>query len=399
MRKTSVSTAKSESDSSPSSAQLNRDGTRRRLRVWEIRGYVECSLVGTCLCDGDLRKTLKRCKIKFPDNITTYDLHGYYTQQIKSDNIISRAVQKLLDRRHEGIVHRVGKTESADLKDLWDKEFAAGRIPGAYWAFQTHNHIPDDLDYRIFGEVHMLSHVLGRTVHATAAKASEFQARISDLEEKLMRNGRRHQEALLRRDNEINTLKIMLATVKCSEALTPALDYSKLKNLKHTTKHERALTIARQRARQAEAKVVELEKLLHEQRKLNIQKQLAQHEVDTVQSCPGACACRLNLKEGENLKILYVGGRISSVNKLRNIAKAASAEFFHHDGGRHQSLSRINDLVSQCHIVFCPMNCVSHRACLHAKSTCHRCNKAFVPLRSSGGTTFARALERIEIET
>ena len=378
--------------------ELGATSTRRRLKIWEIRGHIECSLVGTCLSDEDLRKILGRCRLKFPNDITSYDLHGYFTEQIKTDNTVSRAVQKLLDRRHGGIVRRVGKTKGADLKSLWDKEFAAGRIPGAYWAFQTHNHIPSELDYQIFGEVHMLSHLLGRTEHATAARASEFQARIADLEEKLSRTVQRHQEVLRIRDNEISTLKARLAKANSNEALTSSGTSTKLQSFRSSTKHERALSVARQRAHRAEARVVELEKMLHRQRKHNIKQSSTKPEEIITKNCPGALACRLSLAEDENLRILYIGGRTSAIDKLRNIAIAASAELFHHDGGQHQALSRISDLISQCHVVFCPINCVSHSASLHAKDLCHRCDKAFIPLRSAGGTTFARALQQIELK-
>ena len=146
----------------------------RRLKIWQIRDNLECSLVGTCLSDGDLKKLLKRCGLYAKEGIPSYELHGYFTHQIKSDNPIARATQKLLDRRHDGAVRLVGQSHGDALVKLWDTEFAAGRIPGIYWAFLTHNHIPHDLHSRIFGEVHMLSHVLGRTVHATASKASEL---------------------------------------------------------------------------------------------------------------------------------------------------------------------------------------------------------------------------------
>jgi hypothetical protein len=47
--------------------------------------------------------------------------------------------------------------------------------------------------------------------------------------------------------------------------------------------------------------------------------------------------------------------------------------------------------------VLCPIDCVSHQACLKVKALCRRCAKPFVPLRSSSATCFARAIEALEI--
>lgn len=372
---------------------------RRRLKVWEVRDHMECSIIGTCMSDSDLQKTLKRCRLNIAKGATGYELHGYFTQQIKTENTVSRAVQKLLDRRHEGIVRAVGRLEGSELVDLWQEEFTAGRIPGAYWAFQTHRHIPDELHAQIFGEVHMLSHVLGRTVHATAARASEFQTRIADLESRIERQRKRHATMLRERDTRIDHLQAMVQQTPLSR-MNDAPDQPRDggRPLVQTSKHQRALIAARERARQSEARATALEaEVRRYKREFASQARGAATPTDA-NACPGAIACRLSLPEGEQLKVLYIGGRSGSINKLRDIAKSASAEFHHHDGGLQQAFGRIDDLISQCHVVFCPVDCVSHRACIYAKDRCRRREKTFIPLRSAGGSTFARALEQVGVE-
>lgn len=369
---------------------------RRRLKIWEIREHMECSVVGTCLADSDLKKILKRCGLRCSDDVPSYDLHGYFTQNIKKDCPVSRAVQKLLDRRHEGIIRRVARSEGDDLTQLWETEFEAGRIPGAYWAFQTHSHIPTELHARIFGEIHMLSHVLGRTVHATAERASEFQARISDLEVKLAKQSKRQRALLEKRDQQISELRDALveseASIRSQDTVTVQPNY----NDSGAEKRKRALIAARERARQAEARVEELEAALKSAQAVVNASNVRSAVNPTGSDCPGAAACKLHLPDGEQLRVLYLGGRAGGVNKLREIAESASAEFVYHDGGKLEGFGRIEDLISQCHVVFCPVNCISHRACLLAKDQCRRRQKAFVPLRSAGGSTFARALQQIE---
>ena len=51
-------------------------------------------------------------------------------------------------------------------------------------------------------------------------------------------------------------------------------------------------------------------------------------------------------------------------------------------------------LIGRAEAVFCPIDCVSHQACLMAKQLCRRLEKPFVPLRTGSGTCFLRAIDR-----
>lgn len=361
---------------------------RRRLRIGELRDHVECSIVGTCLTHADLLGILKRCRLRANADVPAYDLHAHFVEAVRKDGPLARAMQKLLDRRHEGILRIVGRARSKEeLEQIWQREYEAGRIAGAYWAFQTHSHIPHDLHARIFGEVHMLSHVLGRTVHAAAERSSELAARVADLEARIARDTERHRQSLQERDAQIAKLR--------SRAIAPSLSPSPQQQplrAKRATKRDRAVLAARERAKLAEARVEELLRQNAALRERALRAERAAARAGPEEECPGAIACRLELPRDEKLRILYLGGRTGSIEQLRAIAEAASAEFHHHDGGLEQSSQRIGDMVARCHVVFCPVDCISHRACLFAKQQCQRAQKAFVPLRSAGGATFRQAL-------
>jgi Uncharacterized protein conserved in bacteria (DUF2325) len=91
--------------------------------------------------------------------------------------------------------------------------------------------------------------------------------------------------------------------------------------------------------------------------------------------------------------ILYVGGRCHLLPHLRARAEARAAELLHHNGGRGEGLQALESLVDRADVVFCPIDCISHHACLKAKHLCRRLAKPFVPLRSNSATCFARAIE------
>ena len=90
---------------------------------------------------------------------------------------------------------------------------------------------------------------------------------------------------------------------------------------------------------------------------------------------------------------LYVGGRDCQVAHLRQIASNFDAELIHHDGGLREAVSRIDTLLPSVDCVFCPIDCISHDACLRVKSGCKKWEKAFVPLRNGSKSSFERALQ------
>ncbi|NTF08219.1 DUF2325 domain-containing protein [Agrobacterium rubi] len=90
---------------------------------------------------------------------------------------------------------------------------------------------------------------------------------------------------------------------------------------------------------------------------------------------------------------LYVGGRDCQVAHLRQIASNFDAELIHHDGGLREAVSRIDTLLPSVDCVFCPIDCISHDACLRVKSGCKKFGKTFVPLRNGSKSSLERALQ------
>ena len=92
---------------------------------------------------------------------------------------------------------------------------------------------------------------------------------------------------------------------------------------------------------------------------------------------------------------LYVGGRDCQVAHLREIASAHGAELIHHDGGLREAVSRIDTVLPSVDCVFCPIDCISHDACLRVKTGCKKFGKTFVPLRNGSKSSLDRALQEM----
>jgi hypothetical protein len=89
---------------------------------------------------------------------------------------------------------------------------------------------------------------------------------------------------------------------------------------------------------------------------------------------------------------LYVGGRDCQVAHLRQIASSFGAELIHHDGGLREAVSRIDTVLPSVDCVFCPIDCISHDACLRVKTGCKKFGKTFIPLRNGSKSSLERAL-------
>ncbi|MDO9414964.1 DUF2325 domain-containing protein [Pararhizobium sp.] len=97
----------------------------------------------------------------------------------------------------------------------------------------------------------------------------------------------------------------------------------------------------------------------------------------------------------EGRSFLYVGGRDCQVAHLRQIASNFGAELIHHDGGLREAVSRIDSVLPSVDCVFCPIDCISHDACLRVKTGCKKWGKAFVPLRNGSKSSLERALQSL----
>lgn len=97
--------------------------------------------------------------------------------------------------------------------------------------------------------------------------------------------------------------------------------------------------------------------------------------------------------QAEVRSFLYVGGRDCQVAHLRQIASNFGAELIHHDGGLREAVSRIDTVLPSVDCVFCPIDCISHDACLRVKSGCKKFGKTFIPLRNGSKSSLERALQ------
>ncbi len=179
----------------------------KRRRIWELSGNFHCSIIGTCLTTSELRHVLIKMQLPGAEKESDHELHGRAVLLAQKRDQASKQLQKALDRRHRLIVNQFNKARTTDeLRTLWAAAVQRAEIPGAYWAVLTHPQVSEDLARHAFGEVHMLSHLVGAANRADIRRLRDLEGENAALQEKLARQQKQLRDAVVTRDATIANL-------------------------------------------------------------------------------------------------------------------------------------------------------------------------------------------------
>lgn len=367
---------------------------RLRAKLWELNDSVHCSIIGTCLTTGELRRAMAKAMSADVSSHTDHDLHSRAVGLCNQHNASSKLLQKALNHRHGTVIRRFARLQGeAAVMQGWAEARCAGDIPGAYWAVLTHPDVGHAGLRQAFGDVHMLSHLVGAANRADIRRLTALEAENAALIVKVERQQARLHEAVTSRDVTIRRLgalavqQMRAATDPSDDALAafrPLVADLEARLGRETSRRERleqriadaleAAQLWKQRARDAEAGFTAM------------QQELA--VLERQQGAPDAAkAADLPAQ-----RILYVGGRPGCTEQMRASLEAAGGALLCHDGGRHDHPSLLPGLISQADRVAFPVDCVSHDAALAVKRLCRQLGKPWLPLRSAGLGSFLTAL-------
>ncbi|MBD0273611.1 MAG: DUF2325 domain-containing protein, partial [Acetobacteraceae bacterium] len=184
---------------------------QRRRRLWELGDSLHCSIVGTCLTAHELRRLLRKLNLGEPQ-ATDHALHTIAVSVAGREGPAARLLGKALDEQHRAAIRRFDKAaDAAALRALWREAAQAGEIPGAYWAVLTHPAADQRLIIEVFGEVHMLSHLVGAANRADIRRLAAQEREIAALRETVARQQERLRADIIERDRRIFDLQALLA--------------------------------------------------------------------------------------------------------------------------------------------------------------------------------------------
>ncbi len=378
---------------------IKREASPRRTKIWEFSTHLHCSIIGTCLSTGELRQVLRKFGLASAE-CTDHDLHGTAVTLASRHDEAARQLHKALDRRHKLAVNQFDKAATqADLRAMWRDAVRRGDIPGAYWATLTHPLADLTIIREAFGEVHMLSHLVGSANRADIRRLCQLEAANAELETKLERQQQALHTAVVTRDAQIQALRDALTTRIITDPVVPEnegalrgiiIDLERrlaAESRRRSILNERLSAIRNDRDSERAARVTT------ERAHKVVQAELQAIESSLLQPLtPTSPAARL-----DGVVLLYVGGRPNQVAHMRVLVEQLGATFLDHDGGVENHPNLLAGLVSRSDLVLFPVDCVSHDAANIVKSLCRQAGKRFIPLRSASVTSLLTTLHASEV--
>ncbi len=367
----------------------------RRTAIWDMHPSVHCSIIGTCLSSAELRRLMIKLGVHGAESADDHDLHKRGVTVAARAQGGGKLIQKALDHRHEAAIKQFAKAEDeAALRELWGAAVRRGDIPGAYWAVLSHPAATDAVMRQAFGDVHMLSHMVGAANRADIRRLCQLEEDNAALTAKLERQQRQLRDGFTARDDKIHLLNEALSRALAqSPAHSPAmaghesddlraakdalidLDRRLSREVAHRKRLEsrlEAATLAQsqaERARQDAARECE-----------ELRRELALAEVEIGGWLGEAATAAPDLGGAQ---VLYVGGRANQVPQLKALVERAGGAFLHHDGGIEHSMTLLPGLISRADCAMFPIDCISHDAMGMVKRQCRLAAKPFIPLRTA----------------
>jgi hypothetical protein len=375
---------------------IKREATPRRAKIWDFSTHLHCSIIGTCLSTGELRQVLRKLGLASAE-CTDHDLHHTAVSLAARHDEAARQLHKALDRRHKLTVNQFDKAATEDeLRGMWRDAVKRGDIPGAYWATLTHPLTNQTIIREAFGEVHMLSHLVGSANRADIKRLCQLEAEKAELQEKLERQQQALHTAVVTRDGQIQALRDALTERIIADPVVPE-DDSALRGI--VVDLERRLAAETRRRSSLEERFAAVQKD-HESERIAraaadrtckaMRAELEAVETSLLQPQDPTTPSAARL---EGVVLLYVGGRPNQIAHMRALVERLEATFLHHDGGLENHTNLLGGLASRADLVLFPVDCISHDAANAVKSLCRQMAKRFIPLRSASVTSLLAALQ------
>ncbi len=408
-----------------------------RKRLWELDARFLCPLIGLCLNRAELRRLARERVYGIDATLSDYQLHAAFVGMGRMQDQRAKALNKYLEKKYRSALRRYAQAQDdKTLRELWRQDCASSLEGQAWWHLLTHPASSVELLEELYGELHMLGHEAISLVRNERAKHTALQERLGMLEEVLASEREAQRLEHERFAASLSELQAQLAAqselewenqdlAKENERLRGQLDESmrgvllqqmqeQLARLQeeHSSLREEhgnlAVELAAYRqlaARGAEREqgyAAQLDALRAQQQELMQELDAAEQQLfqramqgENCSQCEqcGACACPGDKLCGK--RVLYVGGQHKMIAHYRRVVEEAGGSFLHHDGGVESARSHLPKMLSSADAVMCPVDCVSHDACICVKKMCKRLNKPCVLMRSSGLSSLARGLDEL----
>jgi hypothetical protein len=383
----------------------------RRARLADLDAYLHCSIIGTCLTTGELRKLVPRYAPQLDrKSATDLEIHHTAVELSTQGEGAAKELHKALDTRHALAIKRFKQAaDEAALETLWREALAHGDVPGAYWALLTHPLCSLELLRQAFGDVHMLSHLVGASNRADLRRLTGLEEECARLrtqnaaqQARLQQLGAQHHQDMATAEQQATQLALLRD--QHADLASSAL-VAELAQLRAEL-DARNTQLALQSGRRAEAEALlesSQQRVAAQERELNhlrTEADCSRNEAQALEQAleqalaPQAEAPLLPQLHGRS--VLYVGGRPQSTTALTQLVAAAGGELLSHDGGIEDRKGMLSTLLPRAQLVVFPVDCISHNAMHVTRQLAERAGIPCHPLRTASVGSFVELMRRLD---
>jgi uncharacterized membrane-anchored protein YhcB (DUF1043 family) len=381
----------------------------RRARLAELDSNLHCSIIGTCLTTAELRKLVPRyAPLLDRRHATDLQIHHTAVELTTADHPIVKELNKALDTRHALAIKKFRPiNDEAGLKLLWQEALSNGDVPGAYWALMTHPASTFDVRTLAFGDVHMLSHLVGASNRADIRRLAALEDECERLKEQNASQQTRLHDMTARHASTVDALQQQVSALQAQLVRHAAMSADDLlEEIAHlralVTDREQKLALHTERRNDAEQKLqAEQERGAAMQASLqqaaddagSARLELRALEQALQQTVEGGGNASLPQLQGKC--VLYVGGRPGATTVLGKLVAAAGGELLVHDGGIEDRRGMLSTMLPRAHMVVFPVDFMGHNAMHVTKQTCARHGIPCHPIRSASVASFIELMQRL----
>lgn len=407
--------------------KMTNKASHKRLRLHELDNRFGCSIIGTCVTLAELQKIRQKAKLFLHERVDDYDLHRIFVGVAGEKSYANKRLHKLLDQKYKLNITEFSKAHSQEsLSKLWKQAVKKGDVAGAFWALLTHPHSQNDLVDKVYGEVHMLSHLSGASIRVDMQELTILRQENKRLKAQQIENMSKNKKSLYakkalihKQEKQLQKLQVEVNALKVAASEPSTLTLIKNKGLKkdlNTASSEEVSQLSTE-LYYANSKLMRLEQksastfvqnteFKKQQTALQSELQLSNEDNGNLKKlldqylnpnsdaqCQSAKYCDNSNLEGKC--ILYVGGRDRQCSHFRALVEHYNGRFIHHDGGKSDGSSKLYSTLAQADAVLCPLDCISHEAMINVKKHCKNVAKPLVMMPRSSYSAFSKGLSQI----
>jgi Uncharacterized protein conserved in bacteria (DUF2325) len=352
---------------------------------------VHCSIVGTCLANAEIRRLLMKLGVHGAESADDHDLHKQGVALAGKPQGGGKFIQKALDHRHAAAIRQFAKArDEKALRELWEEALKRGDIPGAYWAVLSHPAATDATMRKAFGDVHMLSHMVGAANRADIGRLRRLEEQNAALSAKVEAQQLQLRDGFTERDNKIRMLNEALSRALAQTPVSPeggtSDDAGAAREALTDLRLSREIASRERLERRVQSATLAAAQAERAQRDLRDACEGLRRELTLLETQLNDWLAEDNNSRTPKLsgaQVLYVGGRAHQVPQLRAVVERAGGALLYHDGGIEHSTTLLPGLISRADCAVFPIDCISHDAMGILKRQCRQSAKPFIPLRTS----------------